>query len=154
MTEWHYRWVERHYQKPGWQVELIDGNHRFDCFNESKHLVVEIQKASRYEYIIEKTRGTFQRGYRINWVFHIDMLSSLTMTDDRFLATGRRRLVILDVLQELSTLEGVNFYVDILANKSNGKSSKGLLHLQPVNKMYATYNDYYEIPYSKYANEA
>tara|TARA_R110001592_G_C12796796_1_gene716550 strand:- start:54 stop:674 length:621 start_codon:yes stop_codon:yes gene_type:complete len=150
MTEWHYRWIERHYNKPGWQVEHIDEGRRYDCFNAGRGLVVEVQKAAKYEYILEKTREIIRKGYALNWILHAEIMSSLERNADSFIAKDRRRLVILDLLQELSELEQVSFFVDLLANSAKGKSSKGLLRLQPVVKNVATYSDYYEVPYIKH----
>jgi hypothetical protein len=150
MTAWHYRWIDRHYQKPGWEIEYVNGNRRYDCFNKEKRLVIEVQKSPLYEYIIDKTREVTSQGNRINWILHQDMLSSLTSSDTCFMARSRRRLVVLDILQELSDIDRANFFVDSLANRDRGRSSNGLLQLHPVSKKLATYNDYYDVPFTKH----
>jgi hypothetical protein len=154
MTEWHYRWIDRHYQKGDWEIEHIDGNRRYDCFSASKNLVLEIQKIPAYEYIIDKTRCVLERGYELNWIFHEDVLQSLKKTEFLFEASSRRRLVILDVLQEFSTDDKVRFFIDSLANTAKGKSSKGLLHLMPIDKTKANYWDYFKVPYKKYGKRS
>lgn len=66
------------------------------------------------------------------------------------MARSRRRLVVLDILQELSDIDRANFFVDSLANRDRGRSSNGLLQLHPVSKKLATYNDYYDVPFTKH----
>ena len=148
MTEWHYKWIDRHYQKQGWDIEHIDGDRRYDCFNAEKKLVLEIQKKPAYEYITEKTQFVLDQGYCINWIFHEDILASFQKTPLAFEAPTLRRLVILDLLEELSGSYAVRFFLDSSANSSNGASSRGLLRLYPAYKKNASYSNYYRVPYT------
>lgn len=150
MTQWHYKWIERHYKKQGWEVEWRCEPFRFDCFNQDKRLVLEIQSKPVYEYFIKKTDFVLSEGYKIKWVFHQSVMSSLTQLFNVYQATTRRRLVILDLLQMYSNNPNVEFYIDSHAIGSNGESSKGLLLLKPMDKELAKYPDYYRIPYVEY----
>jgi len=149
MTEWHYRWIMRHHDKNGWEVEFIDKNHRYDCFNKAKNLVLEIQKSANYDYMINKTKAVLARGLCIKWILHLDMFSSMQRTTESFKASTRKRLVCLDVLEYFATCGGVEFYVDSHTLSSHGKSSRGLLRLKPTPRCYNTINfgSYYSVHY-------
>lgn len=150
MTPWHYRWIERHYKKPNWEVEWSSGGFRFDCFNSDTKTVLEIQKKPIYEYIIEKSEYILSQGYSVNWILHESMFKSLKQKPSVFQAISRRRLVILDILKMFSDRPNVEFYLDSHADASKGNSSKGLLHLLPLAKTEASYSDYYRIPYHEH----
>ena len=77
MTEWHYRWIERHFEKDGWDVEYIDGNRRYDCFNQQKSLAVEIQTVPLYDYILDKTSYIITRNLKVKWILHSDIFRKL-----------------------------------------------------------------------------
>lgn len=151
MTEWHYQWIDRHFEKDGWQVEFIDGPKRYDCFNENKGLVLEIQKTALYDYMLEKSNHVVGNGLAINWILHIDIFKSFKMHDDCFQASTNRRLVILDIITHYKSSDSVNFYVDSLAHTHRGKSSRGLLKIlpNPNSGHYA----YYTVHYAHYKDE-
>jgi competence CoiA-like predicted nuclease len=149
MTEWHYRWIHRHFDKDGWEVEHPDDEYRYDCFNSYKGLVLEIQKTPLYEYMIAKTEHVTSKGYSINWILHDEIFREpFIQAETYFEAKTRRRLLILDILQYLGDKHGVNFYVDSKATSSKGRSSKGLLKLHPKGSKQASYSDYYTIHFT------
>ncbi len=150
MTKWHYRWVERHYKKSGWTVEWPSDAFRFDCFNKSENLVVEVQTKPIYEYVINKTDYALSKGYKIKWVFHEKVMESFEKLFNVFQAKSLRRLVILDLIQMYSNSDSVEFYIDSHAVGSEGNSSQGLLRLQPTIKEIARYPDYYRVPYVRH----
>lgn len=149
MTEWHYRWILRYFGNDDWEVEYTDSPYRYDCFNSDKGLVLEIQKAPLYEYMLAKTEHVTSNGYSINWILHDEIFrESFIQTETYFEAKTRRRLLILDILQYLGGRHDVNFYVDSKATSSKGRSSKGLLKLHPKGSKQASYSDFYTIHFT------
>ena len=150
MTQWHYRWIEKHYGKYDWEIEYTDGDRRYDCFSKLKRLVVEIQTRATYDYIVEKTDTILNRGLKVHWVLHEDSVASLERRHHSFTAKTLRRLVLLDVIEKYSDEPRVRFYIDSHARKTKGESSTGLLRLNPVSRSRASYNDYYNVPYERH----
>lgn len=146
MTEWHYRWIERHHKKADWEVEFLHGKQRFDCFNVKSKLVLEFQKSPTYEYIVNKTNEILSRGFTLKWVFHSEIFSGFENSGDSYKAKTFRRLVILDVLSYFWNEDRAQFYVDTLSLTHKGKSSKGLVLLKPKNEKYI---DYYTVGYTQ-----
>jgi len=155
MTEWHYRWIERHFEKDGWDVEYIDGNRRYDCFNQQKSLAVEIKTLPNYDYILDKTAYITTRNIKVKWILYSDIFRDFRQSKTNFETFSKQRLVILDILEEFADNKDVEFYIDSLASISNGLSSKGLFKLEPTNRLYNTLNfgSYYKVNYVRHDNK-
>lgn len=154
MTEWHYNWIKRHYLKSGWEVEYRDDNFRYDCFNQEKELVLEIQKIPLYDYMHEKIIFVTSKGWSIYWILHSDIFTNFKITESHYKASSTRGSVILDILEMFADRSDVHFYIDTLAVESKGYSSKGLLKLNPNPRKYNAriHDGYYTIGYVKHNN--
>ncbi|MBR9867123.1 MAG: hypothetical protein GYB18_08480 [Oceanospirillales bacterium] len=150
MTAWHYRWIDRHYDKAGWEVEFIDENHRYDCFHPDKQVVLEIQRRAEYDYIMEKTQFVIDNGYKIKWIFHEEIFKpeSFERTDTHYNALSYRRFTVLEILQYWADIPNVEFYIDTFAKGSEGRSSKGLVKLKPISSKRGSYGDFFRIRYT------
>jgi hypothetical protein len=151
MTEWHYNWIKRHNLKSGWEVEYQDERFRYDCFNQVKKLVLEIQKLPLYDYIVEKTAFVTSKGWSIYWILHLDIFANFEVSGTHYTALSTRGSVILDILEMFAERSDVHFYVDTLAIESNGYSSRGLAKLEPNSRKNNARNHsgYYNIAFIK-----
>jgi hypothetical protein len=114
MTEWHYRWILRHHNREGWQIEHRHGDYRFDCFHSQKQLTLEFQSQPQFEYMIAKTEYCCRLGLRVNWILHDRVFRQFLLHGDEIVAPTQRRLNILSVLSYCAVeLPCAAFYVDL-----------------------------------------
>lgn len=147
MTEWHYKWILKHYQREGWEIEYTFGPFRFDCFHPQRKLVIEFQRRVLYDYMYEKSNACIKNGLKIIWILHNDIFKTFYLSDNMLKAGTKRRLLILDIISFLLQ-ENRRNQVEFYYNRY--KKKKEINELYKLTKTGFGFDDYYELKAKKH----